>query len=1107
MGGLRDTYGNSGSILDQLRRIEEQPDFTMGEVAGGLSGEAFRSLPGIGTVYEQTIAPELSVEQVKPGGRYAPPVYRYKTEEEVAKEGNRLISKEEYNPTYKYWNPEHDWEPGDNEARLKVLFDWHTTKVANEELANARPFTAFALNLGMGLADPIGWVPVAGPMLKVGLLGRLLFAGLEAGTINVATTLAVSPLRSKFHKDELTLDAIGQTFGMGALFGFLLRGGYEGVRKIFPSKLDTAADKPPTPADLPPGAVPPGTTGGPGPTVPPTAAPAPEAAPAPTPEPVPEAAAPPTPEEDLTTRQTKFAEEAKTATGDVKEVLEATKPGSGLTFETAQKHIEMSLKANRPDVARTIVEQYEQIASKMSTTPEGRPGTPKWQRRKNELEANRLLAQDNARKLRDMLPAEEVKPPIKFKDITEEPKPPIKFKDITETAPETTTPVAPAVTKPEGVSVLPFLMTGEASQELQGPFPELYPGLTISREEFRPKVTTDVGKVEGVPEPESPVSHWDLHTPSNVLSSRVIIRDGVNSLNNGDMPKMSAQTKSIIAQSRLENHRQMEQLRYELDNSPEIRAQQKALDDAVVAAKQDVAKLEAELAHVVAGLKKEILKEQKERGTTLVADAVKDAADKRGVEAAGHGWTKPRSLIPEKAERLIDREDNLIKRIEKSEKDLDVKASERAKLTSRRMGYVTEPPKHIEGITYNNLKSVGDLPDAIVRLLPEDVKGRVAALIEELRASILPDPIGPRRPDIVARIKKEIAPYLGSLYSGTYGRLHHGTGADFEQHSKLMRGSNVRGAPSAKKAFWFAERPVTSNDKLFTKIEDIGISPQGLAELSDFTTILQGETVESNIRDLEDLFGMTASISEMKRLTEIVKEATKNKYRLRELDPFNNKKEIKATEKEQAKLNKEFSQIAKQVGEKNLPSPNVRLQNVTFRNPYVYDFQGNPKNTKVESFQYGDLVQDAIDHGNDGVIFLNTIDIRDVDNLYGAFEPDQIDNALQLKPEPNWVEARAEVNWKTAESDLQQAAMDFSKPIPVDQKLAKEMELANVDPDKPNGVKDAELDRMDLESARANMTPEQITVFDETVKILEEQMKSEDRIAAASEAVIKCRTK
>jgi soluble cytochrome b562 len=169
--------------------------------------------------------------------------------------------------------------------------------------------------------------------------------------------------------------------------------------------------------------------------------------------------------------------------------------------------------------------------------------------------------------------------------------------------------------------------------------------------------------------------------------------------------------------------------------------------------------------------------------------------------------------------------------------------------------------------------------------------------------------------------------------------VFHGTGEDIEQFDKALRGSTT-GAPSAEKGFFF------------TKSRKVA---EGYAEYARPKYIIDLNNKQQQLEKIAQRSGSNSDWDKYYRAYE--------KYEQAELDYVRD----------------------------NDRTPSVIEAHLSMNNPLEYDFKGEP----YREVSYNDLVQKAIENGNDGVILRNTYDAVDewhdeITDIFVVFNSEQV---------------------------------------------------------------------------------------------------------------------
>jgi site-specific DNA-cytosine methylase len=262
----------------------------------------------------------------------------------------------------------------------------------------------------------------------------------------------------------------------------------------------------------------------------------------------------------------------------------------------------------------------------------------------------------------------------------------------------------------------------------------------------------------------------------------------------------------------------------------------------------------------------------------------------------------------------------------------------------------------------------------------------------------------------------------------TIGKVYHGMKQQLagNKFDKKFLGSNT-GAPSSKMGFFFAGNKETSQNREYVDTELSEDSGQSLGnyqyrvaqELAGAANLLAayGWGSKQNRRDVPELYGYSDSgpirkvdyIAELLAPNEVellvqtdevfsllAGRAEDISYLFEEfIDEKKDENEIDETAYAKAM---EFVYRLRTLSDKlNDTTPTQSLSGesqilevyLRIKNPFVYDFKGERYREK----RYSELVAQAAQNGNDGVILQNTYDGGPKDTIYVVFEPDQIKSA------------------------------------------------------------------------------------------------------------------
>lgn len=144
----------------------------------------------------------------------------------------QAISKEEW-PNHEYYREGMEWEEGLTPVAAKYRAEFYDSRRSREAIlakqTTAQKVAGFGVQMGVGLVDPVNFIPLVGPAMKakaIGQLGsvagRMLVSGAEAGIGNLGANLFVGPELKRRGEDITLEDYAWDTLigtGVGALFG------------------------------------------------------------------------------------------------------------------------------------------------------------------------------------------------------------------------------------------------------------------------------------------------------------------------------------------------------------------------------------------------------------------------------------------------------------------------------------------------------------------------------------------------------------------------------------------------------------------------------------------------------------------------------------------------------------------------------------------------------------------------------------------------------------------------------------------------------------------------------------------------------------------------
>ena len=237
--------------------------------------------------------------------------------------------------------------------------------------------------------------------------------------------------------------------------------------------------------------------------------------------------------------------------------------------------------------------------------------------------------------------------------------------------------------------------------------------------------------------------------------------------------------------------------------------------------------------------------------------------------------------------------------------------------------------------------------------------------------------------------------------------VFHGTNVKFDQFDKAKLGSKNWMADSAYTGFFFAGDEKTSQAYVGINNADwIGLSLSGSPILTSVIDKYKSEleAAEKAIKDVSD----KEIDKERKKFEEFAapiaqklreegafgEDVIKNLLEFKRIDSevFARINKLNEENGNNGRLNEVKSKIAKEVEngwmkEKGL-EPTIMNLFLNIKNPFVFDFKKTEDTEGLTS-----KIQDAKLNKNDGVVFKNLADGAEVDDIFVAFEPNQIKSA------------------------------------------------------------------------------------------------------------------
>lgn len=581
-------------------------------------------------------------------------------------------------------------------------------------------------------------------------------------------------------------------------------------------------------------------------------------------------------------------------------------------------------------------------------------------------------------------------------------------------------------------------------------------------------------------------------TENEIWASRVIVNDGNNFLQAGEHPQLSVASQSIIKQLTSDVFRHVEQDRYDINRlTPENLAREKDIEARLRHAQSYTDAAEADFRKVETKLK-EIAKKNPQ---------VDDALQWRELYANKPTDVAPSELgLPKHIRKdLVEFSRRLFDMREGRKSVEDVALEKRGFQGFVRNGYLEKVPTFLDNFEWDNVKSHVDLPPEVRQTLPEEVQRKIDDIVAK-------EPNPRKRSE---KIRTEIAQYLGKIYNGVYP-VFHGTDAVYGEPSKEYLGTGF-GGKSAHEAHFFSSHKTANaytNEAMDSYLDDMGKTIPEI--LNNTLNIFHSEAEKFNALKSLIKTNFKQYKEEAKKAIKMVKQYQDAVHKMLLID-VNQKDKLNRAFDSSQQLLKDLIKFADEIQKKANPdpAPNMRPVNLHLKNPYVVDMVGQnyvddtPKNKQSLTSH----ILKAKKAGNDGVIFLNLTDPVENDVHFAVWNEGQIDSAMYPARPIMWDAPKMDVNWKTAETDLEKAAKEFSKPMDPQVKFNKEMELEGINTENATGAADPEYDRIVRESAKIGMTEAQAAAFDETVKGFDEDMASDARVVKAVEAVGHCRNR
>lgn len=225
--------------------------------------------------------------------------------------------------------------------------------------------------------------------------------------------------------------------------------------------------------------------------------------------------------------------------------------------------------------------------------------------------------------------------------------------------------------------------------------------------------------------------------------------------------------------------------------------------------------------------------------------------------------------------------------------------------------------------------------------------------------------------------------------------VFHGAQRWFENFSRAFLGTTTE-AYSAKKAFFFARNPATSNE--YANINGAPVDPFTQKEAEEFLRRAympkeEGYTymptdAESAVfdRHMNELFKKDTGLDSKFFLLQNELVDRKEMVFNPQTDEY-----VQGRELTQAEWDDRIKQAARILmaaswNTADNPQPNLRMSRILMENPLVVDVKGSHYREGL----FGQKIDEAIEKGHDGVVFVNTFDGGPMDVVYAVIYEDQI---------------------------------------------------------------------------------------------------------------------
>lgn len=290
--------------------------------------------------------------------------------------------------------------------------------------------------------------------------------------------------------------------------------------------------------------------------------------------------------------------------------------------------------------------------------------------------------------------------------------------------------------------------------------------------------------------------------------------------------------------------------------------------------------------------------------------------------------------------------------------------------------------------------------------------------------------------------------------------VHHGTNNEFSVFDKDKLGSKNALAESAYKGFFFARSLATAKNYTGLTQGDLALDDTAQALLKSIKDKYEYGKAEAEFeaahRAAKAEYGRRNGMPDEQTLRDFLKGTVLNEKAIQRgiddmqrlwwyteaangksnLDNFEEAFKGTAEHRRFDELGKKiWDEFSKADLERRGYKPHVMDLYLGIKNPLVYDFEG-----KERDLTFADLIDKAKAEGHDGCIFKNVADGADIDEIYVAFDSNQIKSADPVtyddegevvplsKRFDSGNDIRGDVNWREKESRAASAKPEPLKP-------------------------------------------------------------------------------